>query len=828
MKASTKIFLSCLIILISAITVAIFFSSASKITLVIYNPVTNISTQQKSKKGQRLIDVIDIQNVDGYEFYDFYTTNFEQSLGGNYKVSKSSDIVVLGYVKEIDNLSDATKHIVGVKYSGKLSETETEQLFSKNYHYIDLSQATISGAYPSNNTSIESIKFPQGNIVGINNFTNLKTIECEAQCQISNAFDSCINLENVNISQCISIESSFNNCTNLTKFSIGQSLCSIDKSFIETPLNEVINNSDNFVLENNVLYQKDGQSLVAKKGLTTATNVDINSQTTKIDDYAFYNHSNIKKLVVDAKVSAIGEKAFYQSSISEIEILQDNVLTIESHAFANCANLENISWGRGINRIEDFAFYNCKLNKLEFESNCVLTHVGAYAFSNCGNLSNIKFANNQITIAEGAFANCQNLLKVENLNTTDIPTKLFENCKSLSSLINFSEVKNVGNYAFSNCQALSDISELNKIQSVGIATFANCISLTEAKFVNLSNLTTNLFLNCKAMTTFASAEVIDAFDKTAFDGCKQLATVSILGDYSAKDGIIYNHDETEILYYIPTYNNPTFQIKSTVKKINIKAVTQNPYIQQFSSMSDKFVSIDGVLFNGEETCLIAYPNAKTGESYSVPVNTKEISAYAFSNTQNLNSLEINEQIQTINCGFLWQNLSLQSLKVPFIGKSIQNSETCFLGWFFGAGNCAENNAYVSTSLKIVEVYNQTTFQANCFYDCENLLTIKLSKCGEVENMMFYCCYSLQTVDLGAELTRVGDYAFYNCKNLSRLYIVYSDKLSKETVKDTAFENTPDGDGVKVQVECEKVDNAHWELFKNSFRSKRYSWTIIMV
>lgn len=828
MKASTKIFLSCLMVIISVISVAIFFSSASKATLIVYNPITNTSTRQKTKKGRELKDSIDVPTVDGYEFYDFYSSNFERKLGQNFKVSKNSEIVVLGYAKTIDNIDLATNDVVGVKCTGIWGSDALQNLFAKNYHYIDLSSAETNGCYPSNNTSIEMLKLPKGKISGMENFTNLKTIQCSESCEIVDAFNNCVNLENIDIDKCQGITNSFNNCANLKEFEISNSLTNMEKSFIETPLEKVINNSDNFLLENDVLYQKDGQLLVAKKALTNVTNLEINNQTTKIDDYAFYKHTNIKSVTLNAKVSTIGEKAFYQSSIQTLDILQNSVLDIEQYAFSECSSLENINWGSAIKSIGDFAFSNCKISSLVFSRECVLSHIGKYAFSRCEQLATIELSSKQMEIDEGAFSNNQNLVTVSNLNSINLSNKLFENCINLSSIQNFSGIKTVGNYTFSNCQSLLSINEINQIESAGIASFSNCKKLTQARFVNLSELTKNLFFNCVALEEFASAKPINKFESSAFDGCNSLTDISLLGNFSVENGVVYSSDRTQIVYYLPTKVQSTFIIEETVQNLDVKSITQNPYIEQFSSQSPYFSVVDGVLFDNNQTRLIAYPNASSSTNYVVPSQTKEISTYAFSNTQNLASLEINEQIETLNLGFLWQNSSVQTLKSPFIGKSSTDLTTSFLGWFFGAENFEDNGIYVSSSLKNVEIYGQEQFIKGCFYNCVNLLTIKLPKCGEVQSMMFYCCYNLQTVSLGKELTMVDEYTFYNCQGLIELNIVYSSKLSENDVKLNAFEKTPSTKTVSVIVDCgDNIKSDEWVTlwgnFKDCFKDKRYCW-----
>lgn len=821
MKASTKIFLSCILVLMSAVIVAIFFSSASNASIIIYNPVTNQSTQQRVKKGQSLKNLIEADNTDKYEFYDFYSNDFESRLGIDYKISKNYETIVLGFVKTVDDLSQLSNNVVGIKYIGNLTDADIENLFNQNYFFLDLSLATTSGQYPSNNTSLQELKLPQGIVCGANNLSALKSVECKANCQLSNAFNNCLNLKSVNLQSCTTIYNSFNKCPNLRSFEICESMNKIDESFIETNLEEVANKSNNFMLENDVLYQKDQQSLVAKKALSTVVDIQLNSQTTKIDKYAFYKHSSVNNVVLNAKTSVIGENAFSCSSIKSINIPQETVLAIENSAFSDCLKLKNIQLGKGVKSIGDFAFSNTDVEEFSVDEDCVLSNIGKYAFANNTNLKSVKLLETSLVVGEGAFSNCINLATFKNLNTENIPSKMFENCSSLQQIINFSKVENVGNYAFSNCRSLEDISQLYNAKEVGTATFANCQSIKKAEFVSLSKVTPNLFLNCSSLLRFATAGNLVEFDSMAFDGCENISNLSFFGNFIVEDGAVYDSAKTKVLYYLPKQTNAIFEVKSTVEELDIRSISKNPYIASFSSQSDKFLAVDGVLFSADGQTLIAYPNAKAGEKYTVPEQAKEISAYAFSNTQNLKELEIGSQIRTLNCGFLWQNFSVQTLKVPFIGKTSLDLDTCFLGWFFGAPNFAQNGGYVSKSLKNIEVFEQSEFANNCFYDCEDLLTVSLLKCGKVTSMMFYCCYNLQYINLATELTWIDDYAFYDCQNLLGLNVVYSSNLTKDDVKLSAFERTPDG--VKVTVLCEGLTSEQWVKYKECFRNIQYKW-----
>ena len=66
-----------------------------------------------------------------------------------------------------------------------------------------------------------------------------------------------------------------------------------------------------------------------------------------------------------------------------------------------------------------------------------------------------------------------------------------------------------------------------------------------------------------------------------------------------------------------------------------------------SENNTAFSSQDGVLFNKDKSELVLYPSRKTDRSYTVPLTTESIRAYAFYDCRELKTLIVSESVNDI-------------------------------------------------------------------------------------------------------------------------------------------------------------------------------------
>ena len=824
MKPRDKIILSILILIMSAACVALFFIVQKPVVLTIYDPITQSHELVKVDKGKTINEADFSSEKEGFRFVGFYYDSlFENKFDSNQKVYQNATLIK-AYNQTISSENQIIEMIYGIKVSGQLDNQLLTTILNSKYKYLDLSSATTSQIVQPENTYISNaylkeLILPTGTVSSINNFSKLEIVKTVGETKIINCFNNCEKLKTVSLAGTVEILDSFDYCKNLSTFEIPSSLTNIEDCFYETNIDVLTNNSSNFFIENNVLYQKQDETVILKKALSDATAVIVNLNTSKIDDYAFYDCKYLTVVSIDAKVEEIGEGCFENSSVSQVNISQNTILTIKNKAFKNCKNLTDVSLGKGVETIEEQSFYGSAIKNISFAES-VLSTIGNYAFADCENLEKVDFSTREITLGIGVFSACKNLTQISNINVENLPTKTFSNCEKLVSVTGLDNLLSIENYVFENCKGLTSISFLDQITSAGVGSFYGCQQIEEAKFWNLKTISEFMFEKCSSLETVISNGAIEIFKPSAFDYCEKLSSISFAGtNFVVENNVVYNSSKTELLYYLPTKTETSFTILSSVEKINNRYLSAANNLEEIKSNSSNFVCEDGILFSKDKTTLLSYPRAKEDTTFTIPENVSIIESYSFVGCENLNSLSMIDSVKQINFAALWQIKSLTSLKLNFIGESLNKKQTSFLGWIFGSVDYTQNNYYVPKSITTVSVVQQEDINLYSFYGCEHILTINLENVENIGEYAFFNCSKLQVISMLSEVKTIGSYAFYLCESLTNINIVYSDEL---IVGEYAVSKTPKG--VEVDVDfIGEIDPDKFEAYKAKFVGKITDW-----
>ena len=111
-----------------------------------------------------------------------------------------------------------------------------------------------------------------------------------------------------------------------------------------------------------------------------------------------------------------------------------------------------------------------------------------------------------------------------------------------------------------------------------------------------------------------------------------------------------------VIYNGTTYNvrevhRTTFEGRTDIVSISIPENVSFIQSETFADCSNltqfgvatgnkNYLSVDGVLFNKDQTSLIAYPAKKTGSSYTIPTDVTSILTGAFQNCLNLQEINV--------------------------------------------------------------------------------------------------------------------------------------------------------------------------------------------
>ena len=174
--------------------------------------------------------------------------------------------------------------------------------------------------------------------------------------------------------------SAFSGCDSLTSITIPSSVVTIIGNPFLFWYGNLYNESNAFIYEDYVLFNKNKTTLIAYRAKET--------------NYTIPN-----------SVTTIGEGAFRDcDSLTSINI-PNSVTTIEDSAFDSCDSLTSINIPNGVTKIGKMAFFEClSLNNINIPNS--VTTIGCAAFAVCYSLTSINIPNSVTTIEDRAFYGC--------------------------------------------------------------------------------------------------------------------------------------------------------------------------------------------------------------------------------------------------------------------------------------------------------------------------------------------------------------------------------------------------------------------------------------
>ncbi len=185
----------------------------------------------------------------------------------------------------------------------------------------------------------------------------------------------------------------------------------------------------------------------------------------------------------------------------------------------------------------------------------------------------------------------------------------------------------------------------------------------------------DLAFNGSAFVSVTIPQSVELIGERAFSYCAFLEEFIVDANnenYISQNGILFNKEKSELLYYPAAKTETSYSVPANVKKICDCAFTECASItsitigKNVSSIGDFvfngctslkgikvskdnacYCSVDGVLFDKNQTVLIKYPSKNTTAHYCIPNCVKRIEKYAFQNCPYLKEIDIPENVTVI-------------------------------------------------------------------------------------------------------------------------------------------------------------------------------------
>ena len=656
-----------------------------------------------------------------------------------------------------------------------------------NYAFSDCTSLT-SVTIPNSVTSIGNYLFE-----GCTSLTSV-TIPNSVTSIDSYAFYNCSNLKSVNyngtIAQWKSI-SGYSNVSKIIKCTDGiignRNIVTIDSLKYEFYDDTVTlvgcrDSFENLMIPECVLYE----------GYTVTV--------TKIDSYAFYNHTSLKSVTIPNSVISIGDSAF--SGCSNLKIVNYNGTKSQWEAISISTDNSNLTG----------AFIKCT-DGIIGNRNTVTIDSLKY-----------KFYGDDYTVTLVDYTgSLGNLVIPENVTyggltfkVTSIGSSAFEHCTSLTSVTIPNSITSIDNWAFRGCTSLTSVTIPNSVTSIGYSAFENCTSL---EFVNYNGTKSQW----KAITidsdnSYLTHAIIKCTDVVIGNG----NTVTI-------DNLkyrIYNDDTASLVGYIGTLKNIAISKSVTYEGFTFKVTSIGSSAFEYCTSLTSITIPDSVTSIGDE----AFDGCTSLTSLTIPDSVTSIGSYAFEYCTSLTNVTIPNSVTSIGDKAFYNCVRLTSVtignSVTSIGSYAFSRCTSLTSVTIGNGVTSIRNSAFSdcTSLTSVTIPNSvTSIGYSAFENCTSLTSVTIpdsvtsiyssafENCTSLTNVtipnsvtsigsaVFACCTSLTSVTIPNSVTSIGGSAFKGCTNLTSIMIPDSlTSIGDSAVDDCSNLKSVNYNGTKAQ------------------------------
>ena len=552
-----------------------------------------------------------------------------------------------------------------------------------------------------------------------------------------------------------------------------------------------------------VTYEVDGTGNYASlsANVKIPENVVYNGVTftvTKIADKAFANCTVMESISIPATVVQVGNLEWNSSN------REPNALP-----FYNCKSLKRVRLEDGLQPIAfgSFNYYNSnnsvsvlEVNKALF-SFCPLEEV--YIGRNIKYIEkgDCPFESNPNCYGCSAFYNKINLTKVIiSSSVTEIPSYLFKSCKVLNSLVIDGSLTHIPEHSFDGCN-IETLILPNTVEKISNCAFKDNVGMKSANLgISVKSIGDNSFSGCTFLTDINLGTALETIGKEAFQSVGLTTTwktlvlpesLSSIGDKAFyKSGIlsivIPNHvatigefcfAENKKLYSVVIGNGCRVLPKSIFSECTeLKEIQLS---EGLTSISDAAfadcVSLESISIPGTVTQV---GNLEWNSS------NREPNALPFYNCKSLKRVRLEDGLQPIAFGsfnYYNSNNSVSVLEVNkalfsfcpleevYIGRNIKYIEKGDYP-FESNPNCYGCSAFYNQPklAKITISPSVTKIAPYLFYKNAAITLTDLPKVKEIGRSAFEECSKLTTLNLGQVLETVGDCAFQNCTNVTKL------------------------------------------------------------
>ena len=284
----------------------------------------------------------------------------------------------------------------------------------------------------------------------------------------------------------------------------------------------------------NVTWTLDSAGLLAISGTGEMADYESKTDSASGEEITTAPWGNqAKTVVIGDGVTGIGAAAFYGCSGLTSVTMGSNVTSIGESAFCGCTGLTGIVLPGSVTSIGEYAFSNCEsLTAIEIPEG--VTTLGNSAFFGCDNLKKVRYnarAAANLTGLSGAFrsagASVGGVKVIFGESVEKIPSNLFCNCESLTSVTIGSNVTSIGDNAFLDCKGLVEINYNARAAECTEDSFDSGDGLKVTFGDSVEHIPDYIFQDCPGLTSVTIGSSATTIGHCAFNRCTGLTSIKI-------------------------------------------------------------------------------------------------------------------------------------------------------------------------------------------------------------------------------------------------------------------------------------------------------------
>jgi len=546
---------------------------------------------------------------------------------------------------------------------------------------------------------------------------------------------------------------------------------------------------------------------------------------TAISNRCFKNCKALANYAIAAKVTSIGNEAFSGCSILTGITIPSAVKSVGENAFNSCSNIESINLPTTVASVGNCAFVGCKEGFTLTVNNpaCAISPESAIVDKNATIIAPI----NSHAYASAMLTGCN----FTQLNSSENVNWKLNNTGKLTVSANGSVKNNWSNLV----NYITEIEFASGVTSVPEGALSKYPKLTKVTFPStLKEIPDSFCEECKELKTVVIPKGIEKIGNSAFKNCAKLdffsdenrkanAVAYVFPDSIKEIGSfafngIYDADGTTSGISLPL----------NIEKIGERAFCfKNTFITTYSDDCEY-----GDMAIVAKTFHFKYDTDSNTSKYFRESYKKIKTEYGFNMYQTTIS-DFSVEGNTVYIGEGFVESYYDSSLTPWNRVSAEN--VVFCGMSILSKGCFKNNRNIKTITFDNSKNNyicRYSIPQDCFRDCTNLKTIKMSKNAIIVRYglsSFMNCNSLNfghSLPDGAEY--IDNFAFDKCENLFSNYAVLPETLTY--IGSSAFSSN-NALTISLPRSLEKICNCaiyspNWTVLLNSQKCEMVYRSII--